>query len=181
MPRGPSVPKSRAAGPACSPLIFSAHASRHEATNRSSERAPGGPHHGSAGAIGFGDDGIVGNRDPVSIETNAIMSVLRFPVRIGDHHPVGTRAAQPSAASQAFEPRFQGRVGVAAVVACHHHSNREHGKGEQDRQGRRFDVALDVPRAPRAGQTVIRRDNFQLLYIPYVSHASRYGEAQACR
>jgi len=54
----------------------SRHAAGKEAADRCPERAFDGPDHGAAGAIGFGDHGVVGHEDPLPVEPDAIMTVL---------------------------------------------------------------------------------------------------------
>ena len=52
-----------------------------------------GPNHSSAGAVRFGDHGAVGNIDPSALETDAVMTALRFPINIVDGEAVRERTA----------------------------------------------------------------------------------------
>src|SRR5438477_3376697 len=68
------------------------HATGQKAADRNPERVLDRPHHGPTGAIWHGDDGIVGHVDPLALEPDAIMTVLRFPIDVGNDGPIGVRA-----------------------------------------------------------------------------------------
>lgn len=69
--------RSRSTHPAGNDTISgSRHAAGKEAADHRPERAPDGPDHGAAGAIGFGDHGVVRNEDPLPVEPDTIMTVL---------------------------------------------------------------------------------------------------------
>src|SRR6267142_600636 len=69
----------------------------HAAGQEAADRNPGcpfyRPHHGPAGAIWHGDDSIVGHVDPLALEPDAIMTVLRFPIDVGNGGAIGVRTA----------------------------------------------------------------------------------------
>src|SRR3989440_6532142 len=69
------------------------HAAGQKAADRNPERVFDRPHHGPAGAIWHGDDGIVGHVDPSALEPDAIMTVLGFPIDVGNDGAIGVRAA----------------------------------------------------------------------------------------
>src|SRR4030095_5724490 len=107
----------------CFGVPVSRMSSSHAAGQETADRNPVGPldrpDHGPAGPIWLGDESVVGDVDPLALEAHAIVTVLRFPIDIGDGRAVGIGAARPLAASQAIEPGFERRIGVTAVVACH--------------------------------------------------------------
>jgi len=84
-----------------------AHGTRQKASNRYSQGSFQRPYHRSPRAIGLGDDSFVRNIDPFSVDPDAVVTVLRFPVGIGNDDAVRARAAQAFAALQPIEPRFQ--------------------------------------------------------------------------
>jgi hypothetical protein len=80
-------------GPEPAPL---AHAAGHEAPNFSTRMigpAIGrvGPNHSSAVAVRLCDQGVVRNIDPLVVETDAVMAILRFPINIADNRAVRER------------------------------------------------------------------------------------------
>ena len=68
-----------------------AHAARHEAPDKDFAVKPQRPDHRSAGPVRFGDQGVVGNIDPVILKADSIVAALRFPINIADSKAVRER------------------------------------------------------------------------------------------
>src|ERR1700742_347704 len=111
--------------------VSSGHAAGQETPDRQPERIPHRPDHGAAGAVRFGDHGIVGPVDPFSLEPDAVVTVPGFPIDVGDHGAVGNRAARSLPALEAVEPGLERRTGVAAVIAGHRTSGDNGGRNHQ--------------------------------------------------
>src|SRR5712671_599671 len=75
----------------CRPTKALAHASRHEAPDKDFAVKPQRPDHRSAGPVRLGDQGVVGNIDPVILKADSIVTVLRFPINIADSKAVRER------------------------------------------------------------------------------------------
>jgi hypothetical protein len=71
---------------------LSGHATGQEAMNRSAKRPLDRPHHRLTGAVRLGDDRIIRNNNPFSIQPNTVAPVLGF--------PIGSAIAIPSASEQ---------------------------------------------------------------------------------
>src|SRR3979490_2153734 len=71
---------------------LSGHATGQEAANRSAKRPLDRPHHRLTRAVRLGDDGIIWNNNPFSIQPNTVALVLGF--------PNGSAIAIPSASEQ---------------------------------------------------------------------------------
>src|SRR5262245_55869654 len=97
--------------------IRSDHAAGHEAADRNPERRPDGPYHRASGAIGLGNDGVVGHLDPLALKPYAVVPLVRFPIGIGNDDTIGVRAARAEMAPQAVKPRLEGRVLITSVIA----------------------------------------------------------------
>ncbi len=84
------------------------HGPRHEtADDRLAVEIPR-PDHGPPGPVRLGDDRVIRDHYPFSVEPNAIVTILHVPVDICERHPVGIRAAMDSMlALKAFEPGFE--------------------------------------------------------------------------
>src|SRR5581483_2706874 len=95
----------------------SGHAAGHEAADRNSHVAAYRPYHGPSCTVGFGNDGVVRDIDPLVVEAHAVVAVMGFPIDVLDRSAVGIRAAGALAGSELVEPAFQRRIGIAAVVA----------------------------------------------------------------
>jgi len=74
--------------------------------NRQPEIAAQRPHHGSADAIRFDDDGIFRDVEPFAIESRPEVTVFRFPIDIANRGSVGVGAAQPLAGFETVKPGF---------------------------------------------------------------------------
>ena len=68
-----------------------AHAAGHEAPDKGSAVKPHRPHHCSAGAVWLGDQGVVGNIDPVILKADPVVAVFGFPINIADSKAVRER------------------------------------------------------------------------------------------
>src|SRR6202035_3786313 len=91
------------------------HAARHETADRDLIVEPHRPNHRAPRAVRFGDDGVVGNVDPVILEADPVMAVLGFPIRARDAFTIRHRAAHSLAAGEMIEPRLERRIRVTAV------------------------------------------------------------------
>ena len=79
-----------------------------------------------SGEVGLPYESAVGHHNPFAIDANAIFPAIGLPIRIGDDVSIGIGSFQ------AFEPPFQRRIRVAAVVtrdSC----RREQQQTNQDR------------------------------------------------
>jgi hypothetical protein len=113
----PATPGCAGALPGLRRMTHLGHAAGHEAADRDSRGAFHRPHHGPAGAVRLGDHGLIGHHDPLSLQTDPVMPILRLPIRIGHRDAIGIRAARPKFALQAIEPGFEWRVGIASIIA----------------------------------------------------------------
>src|SRR6266403_5658627 len=93
------------------------HAARHEAPDRDLTVKPQRPNHRASRSVRFGDQGVVGNIDPIILKADPIMAVFRVPIGVCDALTICHRAAESSAALQIVEPLFCG-CGVAGHSAC---------------------------------------------------------------
>src|SRR6476660_5127767 len=89
------------------PLERLAHATRHEAPDNEFTARPQWPDHGSAGPVRFGDQGLVGNIDPVILKADSIVAAVRFPINIADSNAVRERTTQPLAGFECVEPSVE--------------------------------------------------------------------------
>jgi hypothetical protein len=83
------------------------HAARHEAPDRDFTVKPHRPNHRASCPVRFGDQGVVGNIDPVVLEADSIVAVLGLPIRICDAFAIRHRAAKSFAAREPIEPGFK--------------------------------------------------------------------------
>jgi hypothetical protein len=75
----------------CRPTNGLAHPARREAPDKDFAVKPQRPDHRSAGPVRLGDQGLVGNIDPVILKADSIVAVLRFPINIADSKAVRER------------------------------------------------------------------------------------------
>ena len=82
------------------------HSARHEASDLDgiTFKLRHRPDHRSTYEIRLGDQGIIWHIDPLAIETDAIMPVLRFPIWIGDGFAICHRTARSPFAGELIEP-----------------------------------------------------------------------------
>src|SRR5258706_10725676 len=83
------------------------HAAWHEAPDRDLTVKPQGPNHRASRSVRFGDQGVVGNIDPIILKADPIMAVFRVPIGVCDALTICHRAAESSAALQIVEPLFK--------------------------------------------------------------------------
>jgi hypothetical protein len=94
----------------------------------------------------FGDQGVVGNIDPVIPKADSIVAVLRFPINIADSKAVRERTAQPFARCEMVEPAIE--FGTAGVVAERGSAEQEQ---DQDNPHRRASLLSYLLRGPQHG------------------------------
>src|SRR5450631_417209 len=98
------------------------HAAGHEAANVDHHMVRPAtidrPHHGAACPVRLGNDRLVWHVPPLIFDPNAVVTVPRYPVGIGEGRPVGIGAARALAALEAIEPWLEGRVSIASVITC---------------------------------------------------------------
>lgn len=146
-----------ARGQRCFTHPFSTHGSRHEATDRFSNRTLSGPHHRPPGSIGLLDHRIIRYVDPLPVKPDTIVAILRIPIRIGHHDAVRVRAAQSPVAPEAIKPGLQGRIGIAPVIAGRHKPGSEQCRHGNDDGKKAFHFApqhrigRNVPKVLPAG------------------------------
>ncbi len=83
------------------------HAARHEAPDRDLTVKQQRPNHRASRSVRFGDQGVVGNIDPIILKADPITAVFRFPIGVCDALTIRDRAAESSAALQIIEPLFK--------------------------------------------------------------------------
>jgi len=73
------------------------------------------PDHGAAGAVRSGNDGLVWNVDPLTLEADAIVAVLGVPIGIVDALCIAAVAARSLAAVQTLIPTVQ--LGMLMIMS----------------------------------------------------------------
>src|SRR4029077_15328984 len=71
--------------------VMLAHAAGHEAPDEDLAVKPQRPNHRASHPVRFGDQGVVGNIDPVIFKADSIVAALRFPINIADSKAVRER------------------------------------------------------------------------------------------
>src|SRR5690242_18687726 len=77
-----------------------------------------GPNDRRAKTVGLRYQRRLRDHDPLSLEPDAITSILAVPINVFDFDAIGERAAQAFLAGELIEPGLQRRTGVAAVITC---------------------------------------------------------------
>jgi hypothetical protein len=88
-------------------LTILSHAARHEAPDRDFAVNQQRPNHRASRSVRFGDQGVVGNIDPIILEADPVVAVFRFPIGVRDALTICHRAAESSAALEIIEPLFK--------------------------------------------------------------------------